>query len=84
MKSGLSVVATRVGGVPATVVDGETGILVASEDEAAFTGALASLVEDPPRVQAQGAAGHARALAKFSVEAMVAAYESLYQGRRAS
>ena len=84
MKSGLSVVATRVGGVPATVIDGETGLLVASEDEPALTAALATLLANPARASAMGMAGHARALARFSVDAMVAAYEAVYQGRRPS
>jgi sugar transferase (PEP-CTERM/EpsH1 system associated) len=82
MKAGLAVVATRVGGVPATVVDGETGLLVASEDEPALTAALAALLADPARATAMGLAGHARALARFSVEAMVSAYEAVYQRGR--
>ena len=78
MKCGLPVVATRVGGVPATVADGETGVLVDSGDERALTRTLANLIEHPRSAEAMGAAGHARALQKFSVEAMVGAYESVY------
>lgn len=81
MKSGLAVVATRVGGVPATVAEGETGLLVDSGDEAALTRALQALNEDPVRVATLGASGHARALAKFSVDAMVGAYEAVYRRR---
>jgi len=80
MKSGLPVVATRVGGVPATVADGETGVLVDSGDERALTRALATLIEHPRSAQAMGEAGHARAAAQFSVDAMVSAYESVYRG----
>jgi sugar transferase (PEP-CTERM/EpsH1 system associated) len=79
MKCGLPVVATRVGGVPATVADGETGLLVDSGDERALTRALATLIEHPQSAAAMGAAGHARAQAKFSVDSMVAAYEALYR-----
>ena len=79
MKSGLPVVATRVGGVPATVAEGETGILVESGDERALTRALATLIEYPRSAEAMGAAGHARVREKFSVETMVAAYEAIYR-----
>jgi len=79
MKSGLPVVATRVGGVPATVAEGETGVLVESGDESALVRALASLIEHPRAAEAMGAAGHARVLQKFSVDAMVAAYEGIYR-----
>jgi glycosyltransferase involved in cell wall biosynthesis len=79
MKSGLPVVATRVGGVPATVAEGETGILVESDDEPALVRALANLIEHPRAAEAMGAAGHARVLQKFSVDAMVSAYEAIYQ-----
>ena len=83
MKCGLPVVATRVGGVPATVADGETGVLVESGDERALTRALANLIEHPRSAEAMGAAGHARALQKFSVEAMVGAYEAVYRRGKA-
>jgi len=79
MKSGLPVVATRVGGVPATVAEGETGILVESGDERALTRALATLIEYPRSAEAMGAAGQARVREKFSVETMVAAYEAIYR-----
>jgi glycosyltransferase involved in cell wall biosynthesis len=81
MKSGLAVVATRVGGVPATVADGETGLLVDSGDEAMLARALHALNEDPGRVASLGVNGHARVLARFSVDAMVAGYETLYRRR---
>jgi glycosyltransferase involved in cell wall biosynthesis len=79
MKSGLPVVATRVGGVPATVADGVTGTLVDSGDERALTRALAALIERPEVALAMGAAGHARAQQEFSVDAMVSAYEATYR-----
>jgi len=82
MKSGLPVVATRVGGVPATVEDGVTGTLVDSGDERALTRALAALIEHPASAAAMGAAGHTRARQEFSVEAMVAAYEATYRAGR--
>ena len=84
MKSGLPVVATRVGGVPATVQEGVTGLLVESGDERALVRALAALIEQPDVAVAMGAAGHARARSEFSVEAMVGAYEATYRAGRPS
>ena len=47
--------------------------------------ALAMLVEDPPLARRLGAAGRARALARFTMERTVAAYRDLYAacGRQA-
>lgn len=84
MKSGLPVVATRVGGVPATVADGVTGRLVDSGDERALARALASLIEHPASAAAMGVAGHARVQREFSVDAMVSAYEATYGAGRTS
>ncbi|MBB3038856.1 glycogen synthase [Hoyosella altamirensis] len=71
MACGTPVVASDVGGIPEVVADGETGILVHynEEDPAAFEAGLAesvnSLLQDPQRAQAMGAAGRARAEGSF-------------------
>jgi glycosyltransferase involved in cell wall biosynthesis len=46
MAAGKSVVATSVGGIPETLVDGDNGLLVPPRDEGALAGALASLLGD--------------------------------------
>jgi glycosyltransferase involved in cell wall biosynthesis len=46
LASGLPVVATRVGGIPEAVADGETGLLVARGDVDALAGAVRTLLED--------------------------------------
>lgn len=43
----LPVVATRVGGVPELIVDGENGLLVDSEDAGALAAALLRILDDP-------------------------------------
>jgi glycosyltransferase involved in cell wall biosynthesis len=48
MALGLPVVATRVGGIPDVVGEGETGRLVPVEDAAALATALIELASDPP------------------------------------
>ncbi|MBT3931138.1 MAG: glycosyltransferase family 4 protein [Rhodospirillaceae bacterium] len=57
MLTGLPVVATDVRGSREEVVDGETGLLVPVRDAPALAHALQSLVQDPARRHAMGAAG---------------------------
>ncbi len=81
MASGLPVVATRVGGNPEVVSDGETGLLVPPRQPAALAGALVRLLRDPDAGKDFARAGRQRAEAQFDVRRMVAQYEALYQGR---
>ena len=69
MASGLPTVATRVGGMPEVVADGETGLLVPPDDPPALADALVRLLADPPLADRLGAAGRARAVAHFSWDA---------------
>ena len=86
MAHGRAVVATRAGGIPDKVVDGETGLLVAPGDVAGLAAALASLLADLPRAKAMGARGRDRLLARFSsavlVDRTLALYEELLRARR--
>ncbi|MGA3129044.1 MAG: glycosyltransferase, partial [Candidatus Korobacteraceae bacterium] len=78
MAAGLPVVATNVGDLPMIVKEGVTGLLVNPDDERAFANALFELLSDANRAKELGSRG--RKLAEgFSVEAMVRAYESLYE-----
>lgn len=74
------VVASRVGGIPEAVRDGEEGLLVPPADPAALAAALRRLLLDPPLRQRLGRAGRARAEARFTVQAMTDRYERLYRG----
>ena len=73
-----AVVATRVGGVPEVVLDGETGKLVPAGDSDALRHALQELLRDPARRLAFGRAGRARLEAHFRAESMVERYLGLY------
>ncbi|HWI52009.1 MAG TPA: glycosyltransferase family 4 protein [Symbiobacteriaceae bacterium] len=81
MAAGRPVVATRVGGVPEVVVDGETGLLVPPEDPGALAGAIRRLLADPDLAARMGEAGRRRAQEFFSAGRMadltVALYEEL-------
>ena len=78
MAAGLAVVGTRAGGIPESVVDGETGLLAPPADAPALARAVAALLRDGPRRRAFGAAGRRRARAAFSVDRMVAETEAVY------
>jgi glycosyltransferase involved in cell wall biosynthesis len=60
------VVASRVGGILETVVDGETGILVEPADPRALADAINSLLRNPQRVEAYGRNGRRRVEEHFS------------------
>src|SRR5262249_52915005 len=60
LRAGLPVVAAAAGG-PSEIVTETCGLLVPSGDAAATADALRSLIEDPDRRRALGAAGPARA-----------------------
>lgn len=72
------VVASRVGGIPEVVVDGETGLLIEPGDVPGLAAALASLMDDPARSQRIGTQGQQHVQDHFSVDRMVAQYQALY------
>ena len=75
----LPVVATRVGGIPEYVAEGETGLLVPPGDPGALAEAIASLIVDPAKRAAFGRAGRQRVEAHFTAERMVAQTAALYR-----
>jgi N-acetyl-alpha-D-glucosaminyl L-malate synthase BshA len=72
-------VAPVVGGIPEVVETGETGLLVPFGDTAAAARAVESLLADPARRKALGAAAKTRAMQRFSAEAILPQYEALYR-----
>jgi glycosyltransferase involved in cell wall biosynthesis len=79
---GLPVVATRVGGNPEVVHEGQTGLLVPPSQPNALANAILRLWRDPELGRAMGAAGRQRVEEHFEVRGMVARYEELYQRNR--
>jgi glycosyltransferase involved in cell wall biosynthesis len=65
LASGLPVVATNVGGIPDILQENKTGHLVYPNDAGAFGDALETLVNDPARRRAMGAASRQDALDRF-------------------
>lgn len=78
MAGGRAVVATRAGGIPESVVDGETGLLVPPRDPDALASAILRLLPDPARRRALGQAGRERVRARFSAARMVAETAAVY------
>lgn len=79
MSLGIPCVATRVGGNPEIVVDGETGLLVVSDDAEGFAGAMIRLAKDTETRKRFSAAGIRRFREEFSVNRMADEYLSVYQ-----
>jgi glycosyltransferase involved in cell wall biosynthesis len=75
MSAGIPVVASRVGGLPEAVVDGETGLLVDDDGEAAIT----RLLGDEQLAARLGRAGRERYRAMFTVDRMVEATLAVYR-----
>jgi glycosyltransferase involved in cell wall biosynthesis len=75
------VVATRVGGVPRYVTEGENGLLADSGDVDGFARAIRELLDQPERARAMGLAGRRRVLERHSwrksAEKLLALYERL-------
>lgn len=77
--AGVPVIASRAGGLPEAVSEGQTGLLVEPGDVAGWTAALARLVTDPHRRRQLGAEGRDRIEREFSVDAMVEGNLAVYR-----
>jgi glycosyltransferase involved in cell wall biosynthesis len=72
MAAARPVVSTRLAGIPESVIDGETGLLVPPEDTMALGEALRRLIEDTKLRLHYGRAGRARIEQHFRIEHTVA------------
>lgn len=78
MSCGLPVVATKVGGIPDLVRDGETGFLAAPEDLEGLTRAVARLVDDPELRSRMGQNARQFVLQNHSVDRLPHFLQELY------
>jgi glycosyltransferase involved in cell wall biosynthesis len=78
MACGKAIVATRTGGIPEVVEDGETGRLVPPRDHAAMAQAILAVLADDEQRRRMGEAGLARVQKRFTVERMVAETAAVY------
>jgi starch synthase len=89
MASGRAVVASRVGGIPEVLADGECGLLVPPGDPGEFAQAISRLLADDHERASLAAKGRARVEAVYRSEAVVdrlidvyAETRERYNGRR--
>ena len=75
---GVPVVASRTGGLPDVVREGETGALRPVGDVAAMADAAVAILRDGTTWRRMSAAAAADARARFSLERILAQYEQLY------
>ncbi len=74
------VIATRSGGLPDIVRDGESGMLLDSFDDAAsWSAAIRAIIHDPARHAAMGAIGRAQMMALVSPAAVAERYRDVYE-----
>lgn len=78
MVAGKPVIATRGGGVPDIVVDGETGVLVPMGDAAAMAVAMERLLADPDLRQSMGTAGRRRVEEHFTMAHVAANLQDVF------
>jgi glycosyltransferase involved in cell wall biosynthesis len=78
MSAAVPVIASRIGGLPEVIRDGENGLLV-ENDEAAISRAIRQLIDHPEQAHQIGAAARRTVIERFTVERMVAATLEAYR-----
>ena len=82
MSCGLPCVASRLPGATDTLIqDGVSGLLVPPGDVAAFAGAIASMLSDPARASAMGAAARQVVLDRFASHKIAERWLQSYEAR---
>jgi len=79
MAAARPVVARRVGALPETVIDGQTGVLLDDDGADSVAAALARVLADPGAARAMGAAGRRRAEEVFNAEHTISIVEDVYR-----
>jgi glycosyltransferase involved in cell wall biosynthesis len=77
--AGLPVVASRVGGIPEVVTDGETGLLTEPGDSADLARALSRLLADSDLRRRLGEAARGKNFDRFTIRSLVEETESIYR-----
>lgn len=77
MATGTPVIALDSGGIRETVVDGQTGMLVANPLESSIAAALAKLVTSPDLCRKMGHKARERSVSRFSIDNTVSGLEAI-------
>ena len=78
MSLSMPVIATDVGGVAETVIDGQTGFLVTDDDAEQFARAMSKFAESPVFIKQLGARGAQHFRANFHEAVVLRQYQQLY------
>jgi glycosyltransferase involved in cell wall biosynthesis len=77
--AGKPTIASRIGGLQDSVVDGETGLLVPPGDRPALAAAMRRLIDAPALRKTMGAAAANRRAKLYAADAVVPQYEEAYE-----
>ena len=78
MAANVAVIATRVGGTPEIITDGENGIMIPARDPRALAHEMGKLIDDDYRRDKLAAAGRAHVEQAFAMSRMVGEYLESY------
>ena len=79
MRVGLPAIATRVGGIPETVIDGKTGILVKPKDTAALASAIEMMFNNKQIRRSMGQKAYEHFMAEFNEDIVIEKYKYIYR-----
>ena len=79
MASGCPVVATRVGGIPDVISDGDTGYLVPAGDADALASRILSLLRDDQEVSRLRASARAYARDRYNLRRLISDIQAIYE-----
>ena len=79
LASGVPVIGTNAGGLPEVIRDGETGVLCGVGDIAGMAAAALTILQDAERWEAMSRLATTDSRERFSRDAIVGKYESLYR-----
>ena len=83
MQAGLPVIASAVGELPGSIVEGETGFTVPPGDPVALAAALSRMLAEPAQLARMGQAGRERVLATFGPDRFAATGLTILERMRA-
>ncbi len=78
LSTGTPVVATRVGGIPEVIRQGEEGILIPPADPMSIKQAVCFLLSHPEKAREMGRKGRKLAETRFSLQRMLQDYQQMY------
>ena len=84
MRAGLPVVASRVGGIPEVVAEGETGFLVEPQNPDSLCNAVLEMLDSREKRKSFGQAGQRRWCSNFRLETMIEKIEYYFRNLQSS